>query len=47
MYDGLFLDDNNHWDIGLYMSGLDFYAQRGGSKVTMGLATGINNAQKI
>ena len=32
-------DDSNpnHWDIGLYMSGLDFYAKRGGSKVTMGL----------
>ncbi|XP_043479989.1 A disintegrin and metalloproteinase with thrombospondin motifs adt-2-like [Leptopilina heterotoma] len=37
-------DDNskaNHWDIGLYVSGLDFYALENGKKnsVTMGLAT--------
>ncbi|XP_015516673.2 A disintegrin and metalloproteinase with thrombospondin motifs adt-2 [Neodiprion pinetum] len=31
----------NHWDMGLYVSGLDFYAIEGGKKsgVTMGLAT--------
>lgn len=37
------LDDNhpNHWDMGLYVSGLDFYAIENGKKdgVTMGLAT--------
>ncbi|XP_055645588.1 A disintegrin and metalloproteinase with thrombospondin motifs adt-2-like [Toxorhynchites rutilus septentrionalis] len=36
-------DDNdpNHWDLGLYISGLDFYAVENGRKsgVTMGLAT--------
>ncbi|CAG5100413.1 Similar to adt-1: A disintegrin and metalloproteinase with thrombospondin motifs adt-1 (Caenorhabditis elegans) [Cotesia congregata] len=34
-------DDPNHWDIGLYVSGLDFYAYENGEKnsVTMGLAT--------
>ncbi|XP_015597845.1 A disintegrin and metalloproteinase with thrombospondin motifs adt-1 [Cephus cinctus] len=33
--------DPNHWDMGLYVSGLDFYAMEGGRKssVTMGLAT--------
>ncbi|XP_008553570.1 A disintegrin and metalloproteinase with thrombospondin motifs adt-2 [Microplitis demolitor] len=33
--------DPNHWDIGLYVSGLDFYAYENGEKnsVTMGLAT--------
>ena len=42
-------DDSNpnHWDIGLYMSGLDFYAKRGGSKVTMGLATVTGVCDKL
>lgn len=33
--------DPNHWDLGLYISGLDFYAVENGRKngVTMGLAT--------
>ena len=31
-------DDPYHWDMGLYVSGLDFYAKMDGSKVTMGLA---------
>ncbi|KAF5307178.1 hypothetical protein FQR65_LT00694 [Abscondita terminalis] len=34
-------DDPNHWDMGLYISGLDFYANEnsGKSEGTMGLAT--------
>ncbi|KAK0085812.1 hypothetical protein PV325_004374 [Microctonus aethiopoides] len=34
-------DHPNHWDVGLYVSGLDFYAVENGKKngVTMGLAT--------
>lgn len=31
-------DDPHHWDMGLYVSGLDFWAVEDGSRVTMGLA---------
>lgn len=33
--------DPHHWDMGLYVSGLDFYAMEAGRKnsATMGLAT--------
>jgi len=33
--------DPKHWDVGLYLSGLDFWAVEGGqtSSITMGLAT--------